>query len=221
MHLKQLFTNNAVSLLAAPISASSTTLAVIAGHGALFPAITEAGHYFLVTLENETATQREIIKVNGRVGDVFTGLERGWEDTIPQNWPAGGGNDTLVDHRVTAGTLQGLIHETNFGAPTTGTSIIVGDTQSANTIDTTGSNKTCKWIITIKCADGRISMAEVLAVYKPPPETPIYSIYAKVGDAVKYKINVLSTATDMSLSVENTDTSDFVEVDVIRLQHYA
>ena len=221
MHLKQLFTNNAVSLLAAPISASSTTLAVIAGHGSLFPSIVEPGHYFLVTLENETATQREIIKVNGRVGDVFTSLERGWEGTTPQNWPSGGGSDTLVDHRVTAGTLTNLVHETNFGQPTEGINIIVGDTQSANTIDTTGANKTCKWIITIKCADGRISMAEVLAVYKAPPETPIYNIYAKVGDSVKYKVNVLSTATDMSLSIENTDTSDFVEVDVIRLQHYA
>lgn len=221
MHLKQLFTNNAVSLLASPISASSTTLAVIAGHGDLFPSIVEAGHFFLVTLENETATQREIIKVNGRVGDVFTGLERGWEDTTPQNWPAGGGNDTLVDHRVTAGTLTGLIHETNFGAPTTGSSVVVGGSVNVNMIDTSGPNKTCKWIVTIKCADERISICEVLAVYKAPPASPIYNIYAKVGDNVKFKINVLSTATDMSLSIENTDISDFVEVDVIRLQHYA
>ncbi len=221
MHLKQLFTNNAVSLLAAPISSSATTLAVLAGHGALYPAITEAGHYFLVTLENETATAREIVKVNGRVGDVFTGLERGWEGTTPQNWAAGGGNDTLVDHRVTAGTLEGLIHDTNFGTPTEALSIMVGNTESANILDTTGQNKTCKWIVTIKTADERISMCEVLAVYKAPPLSPIFNIYAKVGDSVKYTVDVQSTATDMILSIHNTDTSDFVEVDIIRLQHYA
>lgn len=221
MHLKQLFTNNAVSLLAAPISAASTTLSVLPGHGSLYPEILELGHFFLVTLENETGTAREIVKVTGRTGDTFTGLERGWEGTTAQAWVAGPGSDTLVDHRVTAGTLSSLVHETNFGLPTEGTTIIVGNSEQANTLDTTGPNKTCKWIVTIKTADDRIAMAEVLAVYKAPPATPIFNIYAKVGDKISFGVSVSSTATDMSLQITNNDISDFVEVDVIRLQHYA
>lgn len=105
--LQQLFTNNAVSLLAAPITATSTSLTVMAGYGALYPN-PGPNQYFLVTLENQTATVREIIKVNSRVGDVlsFTLADRGLEGTTAQAWGASIGNDTLVDHRVTAETMD-------------------------------------------------------------------------------------------------------------------
>lgn len=103
----QLFTNNAVSLLSAAIAPSSTSLTVMAGHGAMFPQPTGDGSdYFLVTLENQTATVREIIRVNARVGDTFTVILRGQEGTTPQAWGASVGNDTLVDHRVTAETMR-------------------------------------------------------------------------------------------------------------------
>ena len=103
----QLFTNNAVSLLAAPISASATSLTVMAGYGSLFPN-PGTNQFFLVTLENETGTAREIIRVTGRTGDVltFTLANRGQEGTTPQAWGASSGNDTLVDHRVTAETMR-------------------------------------------------------------------------------------------------------------------
>lgn len=105
----QLFSNNAVSLLAAPLSATATSLQVMAGHGARYPAPT-GGDFFLVTLEDEAATTREIIRVTGRSGDVltFSLADRGQEGTTARAWPAGGGADTLVDHRVTAETLRRL-----------------------------------------------------------------------------------------------------------------
>lgn len=106
--LTQLFTNNAVSLLTAPISATDTSLSVIAGHGELFPQPTGDGSdYFLITLEDQAALTREIIKVTGRVGDVllFALADRGLENTTIQNWSSAAGNETLVDHRVTAETL--------------------------------------------------------------------------------------------------------------------
>lgn len=102
----QLFSNNAISLLAHPITAISDTLQVMNGHGDLFPQPTHPGEFFLVTLENEGATHREIIKVTGRSGDLFTGLIRGQENTTPRAWNSSYGDDTLVDHRVTAGTLR-------------------------------------------------------------------------------------------------------------------
>lgn len=101
----QLFTNNAVSLLAAPISASNTSLTVMAGLGNLYPN-PGPGEYFLVTLEDQAGSAREIIRVNSRSGDTFSGLVRAQEGTIAQAWSASLGSDTLVDHRVTAETMR-------------------------------------------------------------------------------------------------------------------
>jgi Head domain of trimeric autotransporter adhesin len=114
--LNQLFTNNAVSLLTAPLSPLSTSLTVIPGHGALFPQPTGDGSdYFLITLEDQAATIREIIKVTGRAGDTLTfsladrALEAAAGVThVPLAWTAGVGGETLVDHRVTAETLDRL-----------------------------------------------------------------------------------------------------------------
>lgn len=107
--MRLIFTNNAVSLLAAPLLATDTSLTVLAGHGALFPS-PAVGETFLITLENQSATIREIIEVTGRSGDTltFSLINRGQEGTTAQNWPASLGSDTLVDHRITAGTLRWL-----------------------------------------------------------------------------------------------------------------
>ncbi len=105
----QLFTNNAVSLLAAGISDTDTSLTVMAGYGVQFPQPTGDGSdFFLITLENQTASAREIIRVTGRSGDTFTFLlsDRGQEGTTPQAWTASLGADTLVDHRITAETMR-------------------------------------------------------------------------------------------------------------------
>lgn len=106
MTARQLFANNAVSLLMSPLSASDTALTVMAGHGALFPQPSQPGDFFLITLENEAATAREIIKVTGRTGDTFTGILRAQEGTTARAWTSGPGNDTLVDHRITADTIR-------------------------------------------------------------------------------------------------------------------
>lgn len=101
----QLFTNNAVALLAAPLNPGDTTLRVMAGYGSLYPE-PAAGQFFLVTLEDQTGTAREIIRVTGRVGDLFTNCVRGQEGTTARAWSASLGSDTLVDHRVTAETMR-------------------------------------------------------------------------------------------------------------------
>lgn len=109
MAAKRLFSNNAVSLLNAPINASATTLQVIPGHGAMFPT-PQANEFFCVTLEDQAASIREIIHVTARNGDTFT-IARGQEGTTARSWGASQGNDTLVDHRITAGTLYYLKDE--------------------------------------------------------------------------------------------------------------
>jgi len=63
-------------------------------------------------------------------------------------------------------------------------------------------------------------MAEILAVWKGPPSSPRFNIYARVGDNVRFGVNVVGTATEMKLEISNNDTSLFTDVDVIRLQHF-
>jgi len=95
----QVWSNNAGTTLAAPLTATAGTLTVadVGGFAAL-----DAGRYELVTLESGSA--REIVKVTARAGTVWT-VERAQEGTTAADWPAG----TTIEGRVTAGTLAGLI----------------------------------------------------------------------------------------------------------------
>lgn len=104
--MKQLFTNNAVSLLAFGIGPTDTTLRVLPGHGEQFPT-PQANEFFTVTLEDQGALVQEIVHVYQRNGDVFT-IERAQEGTTARAWTASQGGDTLVDHRLTAETLNRL-----------------------------------------------------------------------------------------------------------------
>jgi hypothetical protein len=106
MALKQLFTNNAVSLLAAPLSIDATVITVLSGHGEKFPT-PQANEFFVVTLEDQSATAQEIVYVTARSGDTFT-VVRGQEGTSARAWSASSGSDTLVDHRITAESLLRL-----------------------------------------------------------------------------------------------------------------
>ncbi|WP_288077207.1 hypothetical protein [Pseudomonas sp.] len=66
--------NNAVSRMAWNISNSATTIVLVSGEGALFPALA-AGEWFPATIIN-SANALEIVKVTARSGDTLTG-ERG------------------------------------------------------------------------------------------------------------------------------------------------
>jgi hypothetical protein len=66
--------NNAVSRLAGNISNSATTIVLVSGDGALFPALA-AGEWFPATIIN-SANAFEIVKVTARSSDTLTG-ERG------------------------------------------------------------------------------------------------------------------------------------------------
>lgn len=92
--------NNGVSKLASPVSSSDTTITVLTGDGAKFPAIT-AGQFFMATLVKSTGTF-EIVKVTARSGDTLT-VTRAQEGTVAS---AFGGND-WIEHRLTAGSVMG------------------------------------------------------------------------------------------------------------------
>jgi len=102
--MAQLFVNNATSRLAADIAGDLSSLTITTGDGSLFPATdsTDSDH-FLVTLEN-SAGDREIIKVTWRAGDTFEVIERAQEGTVATAFSAG----DLVELRLTAGFIDAI-----------------------------------------------------------------------------------------------------------------
>lgn len=93
--------NNAASTLAAPISASATSLTLTTGGGSDFP-ILGTNDYTIVTIVSAgNPNTFEIIKVTAISGDSFTTIVRAQEGTTALNWNA---ND-LVQTRPTGGTI--------------------------------------------------------------------------------------------------------------------
>lgn len=103
---KQLFGNNASSLLAASISDADLTIQLTTGFGALFPS-PGADEYFLVTLENDSG-DIEVVKVTSRSTDLLTVPTggRGQEGTSAQSWTNG---QARVELRLTRGTMETFI----------------------------------------------------------------------------------------------------------------
>lgn len=110
--------NNAVSRLAASISAADLQLSVSAGDGAKFPALS-AGQWFPVTLIRADGVL-EIIRATGRNGDVLT-IVRGQEGTAPLAFSAG----DRVEIRATAELMNSKLDKE--GGVMTGTFTLTAD----------------------------------------------------------------------------------------------
>lgn len=235
--LTQLFTNNAVSLLTAPISASGTSLNVMSGLGALYPQPSGTGDdYFLITLEDQAATVREIIKVTNRVGDTlfFTLADRGLEGTTARAWTVAAGADTLVDHRVTAETMTRAM---SLPQSLAGSSWINGE----NTLNTdipsgmqlpislavySNINRTFKFIVTIVRQAVHTSRAfEVMLTISGDltlnAEVVDATQYATVGPKLQGELFALVDPLSKTLSLEWLNSeADTVTVQVTRIQHF-
>lgn len=83
---KQLFSNNASSLLAASIDDVETTVQVASGFGALFPSPT-GGDYFLLAVEN-TDGDIEFMRCTARSADLLT-VTRGQEGSTAMAFTSG------------------------------------------------------------------------------------------------------------------------------------
>ncbi len=99
---KHLFKNNASGTLAAEITDSQTQIALQPGDGDNFPS-PGVNEIFKLTVINTQNGDREIMHVTARDGDTLT-VERGQEDSDPLGFNA----DSLVQLRMTAGTLEYL-----------------------------------------------------------------------------------------------------------------
>lgn len=97
---QQLFSNNAATTLAAPITAVATSLSVAPGTGLLFQSPTGVQFETGVLIDQDTG-DFEIVKITGRSVDTFT-IEREQEGTTGLAFTAG----ALFEGRVSKGTLQ-------------------------------------------------------------------------------------------------------------------
>ena len=121
--MKIKFTNNAASTIKNAIVASSTSLVVASGTGALFPTLS-SGEYFYATLVGQD--KMEIVKVTARDNDTFT-IVRGQDGTTAQAFSAG----DAIELRITAAAFNGIAEELTDVADTcvrlTGDQSITGE----------------------------------------------------------------------------------------------
>lgn len=106
-----LFSNNAATTLAGPISAAATGLTVASGTGAEFPN-PSANQQFSATL-NDAATGllTEIVYCTTRSGDNFSVIARAQEGTVAQSWLAG----DLIANLLTAGQMAAMLQTVTLG----------------------------------------------------------------------------------------------------------
>lgn len=120
----EVYANDVLTQLAAPIAPSATSLAVSAGTGTLFPA-PAAGQFGRFTIRDAaTMLLNEIMFYTAVSGDVLT-VQRGQEGTAPQNWTAG----DIIDMGPTAGAMAQLVQ---VGQLQGGGFLFAADTGSAN-----------------------------------------------------------------------------------------
>lgn len=100
---KQVFSNNASSLLAASISPSDLTIQVASG--AAFPSPT-GGDYFIAALVDADG-DLELVKCTARSSDLLT-VVRAQDGTTAQSWTL---NVTRVELRLTAGTMGNFVQK--------------------------------------------------------------------------------------------------------------
>ena len=105
---KILFSNNAVSNLASPLTPTAVSIPLTAGGGALFPS-PSAGQIFKLTLTDAaTGKINEIVNVTSRTGDTLT-VVRGQEGTSPLAWSAG----DFAANFLTAGSLANFVTQSD------------------------------------------------------------------------------------------------------------
>lgn len=97
------FSNNAVSKLAANITAASTTLTLQTGDGAKFPALTGT-QFFMATLIKSDGTT-EVVKVTARSSDTLT-VVRAAEPVAGIQTAYSFSTGDRIEHRLTAGVVS-------------------------------------------------------------------------------------------------------------------
>jgi hypothetical protein len=120
-----LWSNNASTTVSGSITAVSTSVALAAGTGVLFPSPTGSDYYVATFYDQATKTQNEIVHVTAMAGDIAT-IVRAQEGTTAKAWNAG----DIFANLVTAGTLRNFVQS---GAGPASTSIVYVGTDVSTT----------------------------------------------------------------------------------------
>jgi hypothetical protein len=126
--MKQLYTNNAKSVLSASITDEDEEITIDSDDAELFAEIDEGNEYQVATLVEplNPGKAAEIVIITARDGQVLT-VQRGAEGTTAQAWSAG---VTQVQGRITAGTLEAFPQQDTQAAA--GALGLAGATASGN-----------------------------------------------------------------------------------------
>lgn len=151
------FSNNGSSLLASGITATSATVTVTAGQGALFPALS-AGQVFTATLE-DTSGNLEIVLATARALDTIS-ITRAQEGTVAIAFASG----SRFELRPTAAVLGGMLQK-NGGDTLSGTTTNNGIIQQ----NTSGSIQGGEYTGVVRGAPAQTANQFAVPVGSGPP----------------------------------------------------
>lgn len=98
------YSNNATSLLSSAVTSSATTIQLVTGGGAAFPALTTGDAFYVTIMDAATQLIKEIVLCTARSGDTLT-VTRGQQGTAALNWAS----SSIVAQLLTAGDLNNLV----------------------------------------------------------------------------------------------------------------
>ena len=224
--IKQLFSNNAISLLKYDISPTSNAIVLHDGYGDAFPNpdVTKQ-EFFLVTLESVNAPLvREIIKISSRSGDILYIEQRGCENTTALSWQ--GGEETLVDHRLTAETIkQAFLNPESSGGNgsinvTPGPVLVeTGWNLEVFNASYSPTKRGHKFWVTVSCPDNGLAQTfEVLAVVQgilgSGSETVDWTRHNRIGYPFKGTVELQLNGSTNELSIKWHNLEPVINVEV-------
>ena len=105
-----LYSNNAQTTLAFPITSSATTANLATGTGSLFPSPLSGQAFYMTFNDAATGALREIVLVTGMSGDVVTNMARAQQGTTAEAWSAG----DLASQFLTAADQSAMAQNSNL-----------------------------------------------------------------------------------------------------------
>ncbi len=208
----QLFSNNSIARLVTNISEIATSIHIDPARANTFPDPQHFDDFFLVTLENiNDPDVYEIIKISHRTGSVLHVAERGFEGTDPQFWST---TDTIVDHRVTAGTLDSFLPVKKIQH----SSVLANSNKVIDQFQPSSENVSYKWQITVlNPTNQKVNSFELHAVFKTPSSTIVWNKFSIIGDTIDFSITPEFNGGLIKLKIENRELVDIV-INAFRIQ---
>lgn len=211
--MAQIFTNNAIARITGPITASANIINIDPARASLFPNPTRVEDWFLITLDDITDPDVfEIVKIGSRTGSQLNVVQRGFESSGAKNW---GIDDTICDHRLTAGTLDSFLPVVRVN----GFNVNPAAIQYIDSMSVTPNNSMMKWQVTLmNLTSGKLRTFEIHAVYKSLTSTLTWNKFSIIGDSMDVLVAPELNLGLIKLKVTNNEPN-IVTVNTTRIRH--